>query len=47
LYHEDIKHHVAPLTTLINADEIDQEPLLYRLGEWVLEKICEQENLDV
>lgn len=47
LFHDDIKAHVCSIRRLLALDIDEREVYIGRLGEWVMEKLLDQEELDV
>ncbi len=44
LMHEDIENHVASFRRLLDSDSAHRESYILMLGEWVIEKLMEQEE---
>lgn len=47
LYHSDIEAHVCSIRHLLALDSDAQSLYAAQLGEWVMEKLLDQEELDV
>lgn len=47
LYHSDIEAHVCSIRHLLALDSEEQDVYAALLGSWVLEKLLDQEELDV